>query len=268
MMDRQASQWFPQETGSNRFLIVSEMYERATVQGEGPAIGTPCTFLRLGGCNLRCGVNGGWKCDSSFTWDWTGINGVKYSPREQTRRGSFDDIIAWLKKFNDETAVRLLVVTGGEPLLQDNALSRLLEELHDTDWWMKGSWCTHVETNGTLIPTFSFPFINLYSVSPKLANSGNTPSDRINIDALEWFARLGPRGVFKFVVTGVGDFYEIDSLVQLSNMSPGRVYIMPEGIDRATIEEGMKAVVDSAIFRGYNLTTRMHIQLFGNKRGV
>lgn len=252
----------------NRFLVVNERYMNPTIQGEGPAIGTPCTFMRLSGCNLQCGINGGWKCDSSYTWDWKGVNGIKYNPRVESSRDSFDDIKRWLKRFNDETAVRLLVITGGEPILQDHRLSLLLLELADERWWVNNDWKVHMETNGTMIPLFTKGLVDLYCVSPKLANSGNHISDRLSIDALRWFSGVPDVSAFKFVVCRVEDFSEIDDIVKQCGILPSRVYIMPEGISKSRIEEGLGELVDATIDRGYNLTTRLHIQVFGNVRGT
>src|SRR5438046_5626962 len=63
-----------------RTLVVSEIFG-PTFQGEGPSLGRRCVFLRLGACNLHCR----W-CDTPYTWDWTGRNGIEYDPRQELRR--------------------------------------------------------------------------------------------------------------------------------------------------------------------------------------
>lgn len=258
---------------SNQPLLISELYDKATVQGEGPLLGTPCTFMRLGGCNLTCGKGWQkdptiWKCDTPYTWDWTGMLGTKYKPHEELGRVSPVDIASWLWRYNTTTMVRLLVVTGGEPLLQDQALGDLFRSLHsglNAAWW--GTWEVQIETNGTIKPEHCAPYIHHFSVSPKLANSGNSLESRRDVEALRWYGGE-PRAVFKFVVNTPDDFVEIDEIVSLSQIPYHKVYIMPEGIDAGAVNAHASEVVDAVIKRGYNLTTRLHVMLYGNKRGV
>lgn len=253
-------------------LIISELYNKPTVQGEGPHLGTPCTFMRLGGCNLQCGVGWEndsyiWRCDSAYTWDWTGVAGKRFDPRVELTKRPYEDIIAWLKGFSDTTRVRTLIITGGEPLLQDRGIAELMRELWtppNSTWWSK--WQVHVETNGTIQPVDSDKYINFYCVSPKLANSGNAMIKRFNASALVWFARR--QAAFKFVVSSVDDLAEVDDIVVSIGIPATQVYIMAAGTDNDTLTGVQAAVVDEVIGRGYNLTTRLHIQLFGNTRGT
>lgn len=264
-------------TTANKTLVVSELYDKLTVQGEGPFIGTPCTFLRLGGCNLRCGVNGGWKCDSSYTWDATGVNGIKYNMREELKEVSFDHIAKWLSDIHKNSRVRTLIVTGGEPLLQDKQLGEMFHEFRDTQqpWW--GGWQIHLETNGTIFPSYSQYDYSHISVSPKLSNSGNSLLLRYKPEVLDRFAaeclnnpgRWPFRSVcFKFVVNSPMDFVEIDAMVNTYRIPHHKVYVMPEGVSTDQIDKNTKEVIEATIRRGYNLTTRLHIQLFGNTRGT
>jgi len=253
-------------------LLISELYQNPTVQGEGPFLGTPCTFMRLGGCNLQCGLGWQtdptiWKCDSSYTWDWTGVNGIKYSPDKELKKISTLAVVNWLKAFHTTTKVRLLIVTGGEPLLQQKGLVSLFKELWtppNTAWWTQ--WSVHMETNGTIEGKDVAPYVSWFSVSPKLSNSGNTHQKRYDKVALAWFAKN--KAGFKFVVNTPGDFNEIDAIVKDIDINPSTVYIMPEGISTQAVDDHSRMIVDEVVKRGYNMTTRLHIALFGNTRGT
>ena len=96
-----------------------------SIQGEGASQGATCVFLSLAGCNLACS----W-CDTAYSWDGTSPV-VKLSPEEAA------------------TAVlrypcRRLVLTGGEPLVQQKALPGLLRLLP--------KHFVEMETNGTILP--------------------------------------------------------------------------------------------------------------------
>src|SRR5882762_8325214 len=109
-------------------LAVSEIFG-PTWQGEGSSIGKRCYFLRLGGCNQHCV----W-CDTPYTWDWTGRNGTVYDPKREIRKYTPDDIVAELNRMlpdwelNDDWRrmnPKMLVISGGEPMLQQKRLVTL-----------------------------------------------------------------------------------------------------------------------------------------------
>src|SRR3990167_1811235 len=138
-------------------LAISEIFK--SIQGEGPSLGRLCAFVRLGGCNLTCN----W-CDSSFTWDWTGKNGQVYDPQVEVTSMSVDEIMATLDAMN----ITRVVITGGEPLLQQNQLLPLLREIK-----LNRGWHIEVETNGTVYPLSTItPLVDQWNVSPKIENSG------------------------------------------------------------------------------------------------
>jgi organic radical activating enzyme len=110
-------------------IVVNEIFG-PTFQGEGPALGTRCGFVRLGRCNLACE----W-CDSRFSWDWS-----RYDPATELHEMSVEDIVAALEPMQVDT----IVLTGGEPLLQRSHLEALVRAFRDR------GWRTHVETAGTL----------------------------------------------------------------------------------------------------------------------
>lgn len=87
-------------------LKVNEIYH--SIQGESTNAGLPCVFIRLTGCNLRCTY-----CDTEYAF---------FEGKER----SFDEIIEEVRKYN----CRLVEVTGGEPLMQDESIA-LMKKLCD-----------------------------------------------------------------------------------------------------------------------------------------
>ena len=231
---------------SSNLLAVNEIFG-PTFQGEGPTMGTPCIFLRLAGCNLACS----W-CDTPFTWDWT-----RYDKKKEVHLIDIATVESRIHSLSNGS-IRHLVISGGEPMLQAARLVPLVNQLR------KQGWTSEIETAGTVAPN---PLLNVdrYNVSPKLANSGNDGQDRYKPDVLDAFNKQ-PKRCFKFVVQNVSDFGEIDGLVRKHTLSP--VYIMPEGIDAATVQQTLSDVAEAAITRNYHLTTRLHTLTYGNRRAV
>ena len=254
----------PDQPAVKQWLLISEFFG-PTVQGEGARLGKPSVFLRLGGCNEHCV----W-CDTAYTWDWTGANGIKYDPRKELRRASFEELGSWLININNTTKVRMLTITGGEPLLQDEAIYEYLKHMRNSYYeWRDANWFVEVETNGTRIPFHSSEYVDCFNVSPKLANSGNSMSLRRNAEALFYFARLAHSdlAVFKFVVTGPSDFEEVNDICNAYGIPSHKVYVMPEGRSEVVLETRMQTIITEAIAAGYNITPRLHVQLWGDKRG-
>src|SRR6266550_4296924 len=110
-------------------LVVSEVFG-PTFQGEGPSIGRRAGFVRLGRCNLACE----W-CDTKYTWDWS-----QYDPAVELSHRTVTEIVDQLVAMD----VPMVVVTGGEPLLQQRSLVPLLVECHGRRWRIE------VETAGTI----------------------------------------------------------------------------------------------------------------------
>jgi 7-carboxy-7-deazaguanine synthase len=233
-------------------LVVNEIFG-PTVQGEGPSMGRRCAFLRLGGCNLSCT----W-CDTPYTWDWQGVgaSGVKYDPKKElhrrTVRSVADDLLAY--------GVDLIVISGGEPLGQQARLVPLVEIL--TGHGVK----VEIETNGTHAADPALVAAGVrFNVSPKLAHSGDLLKRRIMPRALKNLAAT-PDVAFKFVCRNSEDLDEVAGLVAEFGLAP--VWIMPQGQSEAELDKHLAVLVDEVIERGWNLTTRMHILLWGDKRGV
>jgi 7-carboxy-7-deazaguanine synthase len=235
-------------------LPVNELF--ASLQGEGKLAGTPSTFVRTSGCNLRC-----WFCDSYHT--------------------SWEPTHAWMKVEDvvEEVTARdpdHVVLTGGEPLLHDASVT-LLERLDEAGYHLT------VETNGTLAPDAP---VDLASISPKLASSTPTEANAPEgVDPGEWTARHEDRRLdldalatlierhafqLKFVVTGEADVPEIVSLVEDlraaadADVRDEDVLLMPEGQTREDLERTRGAVADLALEYGFRYTPRLHVDLWND----
>lgn len=231
-------------------LVVSEIFG-PTFQGEGPSLGLRCCFLRLGACNLACR----W-CDTPYTWDWAGRNGTRYDPQVELRRLSPD--AAWQELSGKETS--MLVISGGEPLLQQPALVPLLRRCREA------AWRVEIETAGTIAPLRELAAqVDQFNVSLKLSNSGNAVADRHRPDSVEALAATG-KAIWKFVATDPEDLDDVAGLVSRHGLHP--VYIMPEGITADTILLSSQRLAEPVLARGWNLTTRLHVLIYGNRRGV
>ena len=225
-------------------LVVSEVFG-PTLQGEGPSAGQLAAFVRLGRCNLACR----W-CDTPYTWDWD-----RHDPAEELRTMTVPDVVARL----DAIGARLLVVTGGEPLLQQRHLPPLLDAARDRGWRVE------VETSGTVASTLPAELVDRYNVSPKLASSGMAPERRYRPEVLRGF-RAGGQAVFKFVVERPADLDEVGAMAEACDLDP--VWVMPEGTDAATVLARMQELAPHVVERGWNLTPRLHVLLWGDRRGT
>jgi 7-carboxy-7-deazaguanine synthase len=226
------------------FLAVSELFG-PTLQGEGPSAGRPASFIRLSGCLLACR----W-CDTPYTWDWT-----RFDRSAEQRRMPVADVTAWA--LGQPTG--LVVITGGEPLLQARQLAKLVPALTGA------GVAVEIETSGTLVPPPAMAGEGVtFNVSPKLANSGMPAARRIRGEALRALAASG-RARFKFVTTGLGDLDEIAELREAYGLDP--VWVMPEGTSSTAVLDGMRLLADEVIARGWHLAPRLHILLWGDQRG-
>ncbi len=233
-------------------LIVSRMADGqpeifASIQGEGVSSGLPSTFLRLAICNLRCT----W-CDTAYTWDWE-----RYDRTEQTMPlniGEAHDAITALPPRN-------VVITGGEPLIQRRQLQPLVQGLKARGFRIE------IETNGTVSPGELSGLVDQFNVSPKLAHSGNEGLIRIDPPVLREFAALGAAN-FKFVVQDEADLTEVEALRDQFAIAPGRVVLMPEGRAAAELTARSPWLAETCTQRGYRFSTRLHILIWGDRRGV
>jgi 7-carboxy-7-deazaguanine synthase len=240
------------EKPKTRKIVVNEIFG-PTVQGEGPTAGRACAFIRLGGCNLSCS----W-CDTPYTWDWTGESneGKAYDPKVELHAMDVLDAVERLIAM----AVRLIVISGGEPLQQQQAVARLCRLLGEN------GMSVEIETNGTFAPSAELVATGVrFNVSPKLRHSGMRPGKAIVTPSL--LALKETQGVaFKFVCRDLDDIEEVDEIVERHGLES--VWIMPEGNDTDTLARHMSEIADAVIARRWNMTTRIHVQAWGKRRGI
>ncbi|MBV9037186.1 MAG: 7-carboxy-7-deazaguanine synthase QueE [Acidobacteriaceae bacterium] len=227
-------------------MKISEIFY--SIQGEGSLVGVPSVFIRTSGCNLRCK----W-CDTPYTsWQPEG--------REMT--------VAEIVKTVKDYPSRHVVVTGGEPMIAPG-ITELTEALHES-----GLHIT-IETAGTVATPVT---CDLMSISPKLSSS--TPFERENG---RWAAqherlRYQPDVLrhltnsydyqLKFVLTSPNDLDEIERMCRDLQIPTSRVMLMPEGTKREAISEKALWIVDVCKNKGYRYSPRLHIDLWGDRRGV
>jgi 7-carboxy-7-deazaguanine synthase len=236
---------------ANNSLEVSEIFQ--SLQGEGPSIGIPATFIRLRRCNLACH----W-CDEKRTWSQSHPNYNKfdlYTPEELA------------KKIVSYPLTNLVVITGGEPLIwrtQIHKVISLIEDILPLD--------IEIETAGTIDPEplrgLELEYVK-FNVSLKLSHSQNIGRVRIRpevIDKFVYLARDEDRAVFKFVVESARDLEEVDKLVRDFDIPRYSVYIMPLGTTEEEILTRSRLLIDRTLERGYNFTTRLHILLWGDEK--
>jgi len=228
-----------------------------TIQGEGRNIGMPAVFVRTSYCNLHCGY-----CDAFYTFNFIGTkfpqNFPKVNRLEHQVRMTPEQVYDEVRKFTCKN----VVLTGGEPLLQQKQLIPLVQMLREGGYWIE------VETNGTLIPEFDFDkYVHQYNCSPKLENSGNPLSLRFVDEALRWFSKQGHRKTwFKFVVATPMDLHEVLELVQGYHLY--QVFLMPEGTTKEDTAEKSKWLVEVCKEHSFRFTPRLQIELYGMKPGT
>ncbi|WP_443060561.1 7-carboxy-7-deazaguanine synthase QueE [Streptomyces sp. NBC_00459] len=209
--------------------------------------------MRLGGCNLTCR----W-CDTPYTWDWKGESdsGIAYRAADELHALTVTEVTERLLGFG----VDLIVVSGGEPLSQQDRVLPVIRALREH------RVAVEFETNGTVEPSDALVATGArFNVSPKLAHSGVAEERRIVAQALRRFARL-PEVSFKFVCGDTADLAEVDELVRRFDLK--NVWVMPRGQSPEEIDAGMRTLADEVTARKWNLSGRLHVNVWGSKRGV
>lgn len=237
----------PAARGAALRLIVAECFgvEEPTFQGEGPSCGHPALFIRLSRCNLTCT-----KCDTKYTWDRS-----HFDLRKESTRRTSADLLAWATF----SPVELVVITGGEPLLQQARLVPLVRGL------LAAGKRVEFETNGTLAPVPQLVVDGVrFNVSPKIASFGVDETKSVVPAALKDFAASG-RAAFKFVASSVADLDRIAELADTHRLAP--VWVMPEGTSADAITATTRVLANAVAARHWHFTTRLHVLAFADARG-
>ena len=223
-------------------MRIAEIFH--SIQGEGSLVGVPSVFVRTSGCNLRCV----W-CDTPYT-SW----------QPEGDEWTLERIWAVVEAY----PAKHVVVTGGEPMI-----AREIVEL-TRGLRARGRHIT-IETAGTV---FAPVECDLMSISPKLANS--TPAgeweerhERLRIQPevvrqlMGWCAYQ-----LKFVVARPEDMAEVRDLVRAFGADAGKVILMPEGVDAGVLRERGVWLAEICKGEGFRFSPRLHVELWGNRRGM
>ena len=229
-------------------MKIAELFH--SIQGEGKLAGMPSAFVRTSGCNLRCT----W-CDTPYaSWESEG----EEMPIER--------IVAEVENIG----AKHVVITGGEPMITAEIVE-LCEALKG-----RGKHLT-METAGTIYRPVK---VDMASLSPKLANS--TPrnreggrfaaaheKNRLNLPVLQQFMDSAPEFQIKFVVSAEEDLAEIEQVLGgLKGWKAEDVLLMPEGTEAAVLAERSKWIAEVCKRTGFRLCPRLHVDIWGHRRGV
>lgn len=236
-----------------------------SIQGEGKSVGVPSIFVRTTLCNLHCI----W-CDTDYTWNWTG---TRFAHQRDAEPGyqKFDKK-TWIAVTDIEAVAeavrqfpcRNVILTGGEPMLQQPALTTLMQTLRQRD----SAYRFETETNGTIIPTDAFDAaIDQYNVSPKLENSHNSKKLREKPAVYHYFV-ANSKANFKFVAAEPADLQEILALIDRYAIPPEKIWLMPEGTSAPQLAERRHWLVDICKQYNFRFSDRLHVQIWGEKKGV
>jgi 7-carboxy-7-deazaguanine synthase len=230
-------------------MLISEIFH--SLQGEGELMGMPSVFVRTSGCNLRCN----W-CDTPYA-SWQ-PEGKPMTPAENEA------------EVNRHPA-KHVVLTGGEPMIAPG-IHDLAGRLRAQDYHIT------IETAATVPP--GGIACDLASLSPKLAHSA--PDARLDEawrkkhEELRWQPAVVAAWLaagdyqLKFVVGSERDLVELESMLGEVGRAvpPGKILLMPEGVTVESLRAKAGWLGDLCKARGYRYAPRLHIELYGNRRGT
>ena len=225
-------------------MQINEIFK--SIQGEGPNFGKPAIFLRTAQCNLKCT----W-CDTKYTWDWK-----NYDYTKEVKEMTLEEI----KERILDLEIKHLVITGGEPLLQQDDLADLLS-------FLKPDFYVEIETNCTILPNKMLTdLVDQWNVSPKTENSGN-PLELYENDECYYFFANQENCFFKYVVENESDIPEIKKFVAKYNIPENRVQLMTQASTKEEISAREKSISELAKANNFLFSPRLHVAMWGAQRG-
>jgi 7-carboxy-7-deazaguanine synthase len=276
---------------SEKNFPVLEMF--CSIQGEGKFTGVPSFFVRVGGCNLRC-VFGNSRCDTPYS---------SFELEKPTWNNVHDAAMAFGEMYEKNPNVHHIVITGGEPMLYKEQIKEFMTLIQSDEH----SFTLTIETNGTLPAMGPWAdddfenWVDLWSISPKLSTSvdhnckflteaqrDNHDKTRINIDSLSSYIDatfeankansqwgpdmegcIKPSYQLKFVYSGEDSVKEIKEILsKLPYVNEENVMLMPEGTTNDQLDRISQECAEVCIKEGWQFCDRLHIRIWGDKRGV
>jgi len=250
-------------------LIISERFY--SIQGEGVTTGIPSIFIRLRSCNLMCGGQGTekdrelhdgatWRCDTIEVW----LKGKEWQHKDIIPEPLLEEVL---------TGRIHLVFTGGEPLLQQEAIIDFMRWLVKTHG---GAPSVEIETNGTVVPDpYLIGIVDYWNVSPKLPNSGMPFERCFNREALDTILTStsiyypAAQVIFKFVIANEKDWQDVSRwyFTPMPYLYRHTV-LMPAGETQEQLAKTMPLVADLAKQHMVRMCSRLHIEIWNQKTGV
>lgn len=251
-----------EEYYKHKIIPVNEIY--ACVQGEGKFTGIPHLLIRFTGCKLRC------QFANSFCDTWHN------SWKPERGNLTLSEIVHY---FEANPHIQYTMITGGGP----TSHPQLLQEIVNIA--KRFGHIVTIETEGSeFVPTNA----DCISLSPKLSNSTPRPGTymphlnrqvteadrsqhekwRRNYDAMEALIEYHEDYQLKPVISTYTDLIEFKKLQKKLGVPNYRCWLMPEGIDEQTLQLNRQWLMNLCTREGYNYTDRLHIVVYGNKRGV
>ncbi len=203
---------------NNNILKINEIFK--SIQGESTYTGLPCIFIRLTYCNLRCTY-----CDTEYAFH----DGQDMSIKE-------------ILEYIEPMGIKLVEITGGEPMLQKNVIS-LMKEL------LKNNYKVMLETSGA---------ISLKDV-PKEVNKivdFKCPSSEMS-DKNLWsiLDELNLRDEIKFVIGDLNDYKWVKSKISKYDLDSKWTILLSPVFGKITLEEMANWILQD------NLKVRLQLQM-------